>query len=279
MSYHNANHCNPIHQQRRQNNEYDDGDDSRYFYHPQNEDGEYRHELPHNHNYKRYGYGDDEYDIVDDDDEQDEILDAIQAEIDRDEIDHALTSAMRNASLGTSTTTTESFPSKNHMSNANNYDHVRHNAEAAEYWYPECRDCPCCFGFKYGCEGCVGGYCVCSGGSRRAAGNDNGVGGITATCTAAATTATATVTGTPIDNHFDSNDTAVSSTGGAGLNDRGENTEFGKGFSGRGRGRGSSHGRSGRGQTSISGSHYLIPCRFYQMGTCKFGNGCRFSHA
>lgn len=36
---------------------------------------------------------------------------------------------------------------------------------AAEFWFPECRDCACCNGFKHGCP-CVAtnnGQCTCAG--------------------------------------------------------------------------------------------------------------------
>ena len=43
------------------------------------------------------------------------------------------------------------------------------NAHAKEFWFPECRNCTCCKGFKHGCDCCTGGVdtctkedCVCS---------------------------------------------------------------------------------------------------------------------
>merc|ERR1712238_503781 len=35
---------------------------------------------------------------------------------------------------------------------------------AAEFWFPECRECSCCQGFKYGCKCAAsnGGSCTCS---------------------------------------------------------------------------------------------------------------------
>ena len=33
---------------------------------------------------------------------------------------------------------------------------------AAEFWFPECRDCSCCQGYKHGCSCCRGGVTVCS---------------------------------------------------------------------------------------------------------------------
>lgn len=33
---------------------------------------------------------------------------------------------------------------------------------AAEFWFPECRNCPCCNGFKHGCQCCKGGVNTCT---------------------------------------------------------------------------------------------------------------------
>ena len=44
---------------------------------------------------------------------------------------------------------------------------------AQEYWYPECADCGCCKGFKYGCvcvQGGVNTMCKCTSVTRRANG-------------------------------------------------------------------------------------------------------------
>ncbi len=44
---------------------------------------------------------------------------------------------------------------------------------AHEYWYPECADCGCCKGFKYGCvcvQGGVNTMCKCTSVTRRANG-------------------------------------------------------------------------------------------------------------
>jgi len=36
------------------------------------------------------------------------------------------------------------------------------SAYASEFWFPECRDCTCCNGYKHGCKCCVGGVTSCS---------------------------------------------------------------------------------------------------------------------
>lgn len=33
---------------------------------------------------------------------------------------------------------------------------------AAEFWFPECRNCECCTGYKHGCKCCVGDVTQCS---------------------------------------------------------------------------------------------------------------------
>lgn len=35
------------------------------------------------------------------------------------------------------------------------------SARAAEFWFPECRDCTCCNGFKHGCKCCKSGKVEC----------------------------------------------------------------------------------------------------------------------
>ena len=36
------------------------------------------------------------------------------------------------------------------------------NAHAKEFWFPECRNCTCCKGFKHGCDCCTGGVDTCT---------------------------------------------------------------------------------------------------------------------
>ena len=36
------------------------------------------------------------------------------------------------------------------------------SVHAKEFWFPECRNCSCCKGFKHGCECCVGGVDTCA---------------------------------------------------------------------------------------------------------------------
>lgn len=83
-------------------------------------------------------------------------------------------------------------------------------SQAAEFWFPECRDCVCCKGYKHGCS--CGGLCKCSGGPTS-----------------------------------------------------GEATSL---------------GAASAPQTTYNTKQQgkKMPCRFFQSGSCKFGDKCRFSH-
>ena len=94
-----------------------------------------------------------QYTSHEDDDE--EILDDIEAEMaeeeDKDEED-MLSAAMTNAIVSSSAATSHA------TSHATLPSHqVNH---AAEFWFPECRDCACCKGYMHGCS-CAG-VCKCS---------------------------------------------------------------------------------------------------------------------
>ena len=78
--------------------------------------------------------------------EYDEVMEALEAEMLKNDMDE-LVAGMGNTAVSVPAT---SLPS--HLA-----------AHAAEFWFPECRDCCCCQGYKHGCR--CGGLCKCSGGT------------------------------------------------------------------------------------------------------------------
>jgi hypothetical protein len=85
-------------------------------------------------------------------------LNDIEAEIDadlhNDEMD-VLTSVMTDTAVSSSTVAPSLHSHARSTLPAHQVNH------AAEFWFPECRECDCCRGFKHGCS--CGGLCVCSG--------------------------------------------------------------------------------------------------------------------
>jgi hypothetical protein len=112
---------------------------------------------------------------------------------------------------------------------------------AQEFWFPECRDCSCCKGFKHGCR-CApsnGGVCLCATGG----------------------------TPPPVVN-------ATVSTAGAGHVGGGPS----QWYAGRGINNNSGSGGQGRGWIG-GGGRGRVPCKFFfsQCG-CRYGDSCTFSH-
>ena len=120
---------------------------------------------------------------------------------------------------------------------------------AAEFWFPECRDCSCCQGFKHGCKCAAanGGSCVCVGGQAPPVSS----GSIMISTTTAGPSA------------------SPGGGGGGGYNHSGNNNPSPQSrYSGRGRG-----GRGG------GGGRGKIPCKFYfSPSGCRFGDSCTFDH-
>mmetsp|Transcript_30232 Transcript_30232/g.49955 ORF Transcript_30232/g.49955 Transcript_30232/m.49955 type:complete len:177 (+) Transcript_30232:116-646(+) len=76
-----------------------------------------------------------------------EMIETIEAEVENTEVND-LSASMNNASVGGGPVMVDSsLP-----------EHLAH--KAAEFWFPECRDCTCCNGFKHACQ--CGGICKCS---------------------------------------------------------------------------------------------------------------------
>jgi len=111
---------------------------------------------------------------------------------------------------------------------------------AAEFWFPECRECSCCQGFKYGCKCAAsnGGSCTCSA-------DDDAP-------TAATTTTTIHSCQGQMDNANFHQQQRVYSSGGRQIS-----------------------GGGGNGNVRRKAT----PCRFFftKQG-CRFGNSCNFDH-
>lgn len=130
----------------------------------------------------------------------DEVERAIQAELDQEDMD-ALVAEMNDSTMAS--------PSAGAAAAAATSSLPAHLAsQAAEFWFPECRDCTCCKGYKHGCS--CGGLCQCAGGTPT-------------------TIKTSSLKTSAASQRRKSNETKQ-------------------------------------------------PCRFYQSGSCRFGDKCRFSH-
>jgi hypothetical protein len=110
---------------------------------------------------------------------------------------------------------------------------------AQEFWFPECRDCSCCNGFKHGClcAASNGGVCLCTtGGTRPASGLGSG----------RAAAGAAPGGGRPVQAYAERGISSNSFSGGRG-----------RGGGGRGR----------------------VPCKFFfSQSGCRYGDSCTFSH-
>ena len=132
------------------------------------------------------------------------------------------------------------------------------SVHAKEFWFPECRNCACCKGFKHGCECCTAGVDTCAKGdcinaefatqvatdlaSRASDAPENG-------SNAASGGATAASTGTE---HSSLNVRGPASSGHAAFNP--------------------SSAGSGAGAAASD------ICKFFASGGCRYGDSCRFKH-
>ena len=134
------------------------------------------------------------------------------------------------------------------------------SVHAKEFWFPECRNCACCKGFKHGCECCTAGVDTCAKGdcinaefatqvatdlaSRASDAPENG-------SNAASGGATAASTGTE---HSSLNVRGPASSGHAAFNPS------------------SAGGGAGAGAAASD------ICKFFASGGCRYGDSCRFKH-
>jgi hypothetical protein len=114
---------------------------------------------------------------------------------------------------------------------------------AAEFWFPECRDCSCCKGFKYGCN------CAASNGGSCACVADDDV----------------PVVATPPNNANSHQQQRYPSTSSG----RGSHSHS----------HGGGRGGGGVGVGVGGGGRRKIPCRFFLSAQgCRFGDSCTFDH-
>ena len=135
-------------------------------------------------------------DDFDEDYEEDEMMDELEVEMQNDATSDDINDLV--ATMGGSAVTTAPGVAAAAASSSLPAHLV---SAAAEFWFPECRNCTCCNGYKHGCP--CGGLCKCAGG----------------------TPSTSTISATAPGNN-----------------------------------------------------HSKPLCKFFQMGSCKFGSTCRFSH-
>jgi hypothetical protein len=124
------------------------------------------------------------------------------------------------------------------------------NAHAAEFWFPECRNCACCHGFKHGCSCCKGGgvdtcqdpNCI----------NQEFSSQVASTLASRTPTSSTPITESsrPAHSPSPSSYSNHSSYGG-------------------------SQGPGGNGGGAGGGAGV---CRFFLQGSCRFGPSCRFLH-
>jgi len=88
-------------------------------------------------------------------DENDKMMEDIESEMHKADVDN-LGIAMADGTLISS----RSLPSTASLSSLELPSHMV--GHAAEFWFPEYRDCTCCNGYKFGCKNCEGGCCWCA---------------------------------------------------------------------------------------------------------------------
>mmetsp|Transcript_40534 Transcript_40534/g.41369 ORF Transcript_40534/g.41369 Transcript_40534/m.41369 type:complete len:370 (-) Transcript_40534:556-1665(-) len=123
------------------------------------------------------------------------------------------------------------------------------NAHAAEFWFPECRNCTCCNGFKHGCSCCKNGVNTCQ---NESCVNEEFTSQVASTLAARGTSApvsSSTSSAAPSQGSYARAAPAPPVTG---------------------------YGYTPPPQSYNSGG--AGPCRYFLQGSCRFGASCRFVH-
>ena len=135
------------------------------------------------------------------------------------------------------------------------------SVHAKEFWFPECRNCPCCKGFKHGCDCCVGGVDTCA--------KEDCINTEFATqvATDLASRAPEVVS--------EGSDSAIASGAAAAASIANELGNLTVKSPAAPSGQNTHTASSGGGSASAGGSDV---CKFFASGGCRFGDSCRFKH-
>ena len=133
------------------------------------------------------------------------------------------------------------------------------SVHAKEFWFPECRNCACCKGFKHGCECCVGGVDTCAKGDCINA----------EFATQVATDLASRVSDVPENGSTASSAAGVAPAASAGSEHGSLNV----------RGPVSASSGAGAGTGTAAGAGASDLCKFFASGACRYGDSCRFRHA
>ncbi len=159
------------------------------------------------------------------------------------------------------------------------------SAHAAEFWFPECRNCECCKGFKHGCKCCAGGVNTCTSATcvddvfKQQVSTDLASRPVLASTTTTTSSASYKIE-SPRGESSVRPPAAVSVSGG-------DTCKFESSPGGCRFGSSCRFKHSTPGGASVGGGYSAAPpagaggkpqCMFFARGNCQYGEGCRFSH-
>jgi hypothetical protein len=166
------------------------------------------------------------------------------------------------------------------------------SAHAAEFWFPECRNCECCKGFKHGCACCKGGVNTCTGATCVDAAFTQQVSSDLASRPAVtpttSTSSAAYKVEAPRSEAPKARPAAAAPSGGDIC--KYESSPGGCRFGAACRFRHSTPGGGAAAPSSSSAAYVNGPppsaagggkaqqCMYFARGNCQFGDGCRFGH-
>lgn len=140
------------------------------------------------------------------------------------------------------------------------------DALAAEFWFPECRNCECCHGFKHGCQCCKGGVNTCQ--------MENCVNREFASAVASALAARESTQSGPTN----SGTSSVRSPSSGQSQPRDAPATGRGGYPYPPQVPYAPQGQPFGGPPPATANGATQPCRFFLQGSCRFGASCRFAH-